>query len=251
MLPAHDFDGSRRPGDGLPTGTSRLTALVEVILCSGLPTQLVVVFVLTSLGMFSSRTPELTLSGVVALSLLDAALLVSLILYFLVRSGERPAEVFLGTRPSRPEVVLGFVLVPFTVLFAVGSLYTLREIWPWLRNVPDNPIEALIDTPASAAIFVVVAIVAGGVREELQRAFILRRFEHYLGGGWLGLGIFSVAFGLGHYIQGWDSVIATALLGAFWGAIFLLRGSVVSPMISHAGFNTAQILIALSASGTV
>ena len=249
MLPA-ETDDLVPTGTEPPAAQSRLTALVEVILCSGLPTQLLVVFLLGAIGLISRETTELTFVAVVALSLGDAALLVALILYFLHRHGERPSEFFLGGRPYRPEVVLGLLLIPLTVLLAVGTLFFLRAVWPWLQNVPDNPIEALIDTPASAALFVLVAIVAGGVREELQRAFVLRRFERYLGGGWLGLVIFSIAFGLGHYIQGWDSVVATAILGALWGAIFLLRRSIIAPMISHAGFNTAQILIAVTNAST-
>ena len=111
--------------------------------------------------------------------------------------------------------------------------------------------EALIQSPLDAFVFTVVAVVAGGLREELQRAFVLRRFEQHLGGGWLGLIVFSVAFGLGHYIQGWDAAIVTASLGAVWGAIYLMRRSVVSAMVSHAGFNVAEILIALFAAAAV
>ena len=245
MLPADPHEPSVVT-DEPPSLASRLTALAEVVLCSGLPTQLVVVFLLGATGIIPRQATTLTYSAVVVLSLADAALLVALILYFLHRHGERPREVFFGGRPYRPELVLGLLLIPLTVLLAVGSLYSLRAVWPWLQNVPENPIEALIDTPGRAAFFIVVAIVAGGVREELQRAFVLHRFDRHLGGAWLGLGIFSVAFGLGHYIQGWDSVVATAILGAVWGAIFLWRRSIVAPVISHAGFNTAQILIAVA-----
>ena len=34
----------------------------------------------------------------------------------------------------------------------------------------------------------------------------------------------------------------TALLGVVWGAVYLWRRSTVAPMVSHAGFNTAQII---------
>ena len=60
-------------------------------------------------------------------------------------------------------------------------------------------------------------MIAGGVREEIQRGFVLRRFEQYLGGGAIGLVVFSVLFGLGHLEQGRDVALATAVLGAFWG----------------------------------
>jgi membrane protease YdiL (CAAX protease family) len=39
-----------------------------------------------------------------------------------------------------------------------------------------------------------------------------------------------------------DAVIATALLGAFWGVVYLRRRSVVAPMVSHSGFDLLQVL---------
>ena len=77
---------------------------------------------------------------------------------------------------------------------------------PSLHNVETNPLEQLAATPGQAALFSLVAIIAGGLREELQRAFMLRRFEQYLGGATLGVWVLSVAFGLGHVMQGWDAV---------------------------------------------
>jgi membrane protease YdiL (CAAX protease family) len=63
-----------------------------------------------------------------------------------------------------------------------------------------------------------------------------------LGGGTVGIIVFSVLFGLGHIEQGYDVSVATAVLGAFWGVIYLRRRSVIGPMIGHAGFNLAQVL---------
>ena len=36
--------------------------------------------------------------------------------------------------------------------------------------------------------------------------------------------------------------LATAVLGAFWGALFLRRRSVAGPMVGHAGFNLLQVV---------
>jgi membrane protease YdiL (CAAX protease family) len=91
--------------------------------------------------------------------------------------------------------------------------------------------------------FVALVLIAGGVREELQRAFLLHRFEQRLGGGSVGIAITSAAFGLGHTVQGWDAAIVTALMGAFWGAVYLSRRSVVSTVTNHALFNVTQIAL--------
>jgi membrane protease YdiL (CAAX protease family) len=113
---------------------------------------------------------------------------------------------------------------------------------PELRNVPRNPFEAMLTTRVDAAIFAVVVMIAGGVREEVQRGFIVHRFGQYLGGGIYGVLFYSVFFGLGHYEQGYDAAIATAALGLLWGLTYLKRGSIIAPVVSHAGFNLAQIV---------
>jgi membrane protease YdiL (CAAX protease family) len=76
----------------------------------------------------------------------------------------------------------------------------------------------------------------------VQRGFIVHRFGQYLGGGLAGVLFYSVLFGLGHFEQGYDATLATAALGAIWGLVYLRRGSIVAPVVSHAGFNLAQIV---------
>jgi membrane protease YdiL (CAAX protease family) len=230
----------------------RLMAAIEVLLCSGFPTQLGLIFVFATVGLQpTDSTGELSLAYIVLLSLTDAAILIALIFHFLRIHDEQPARVLLGGRPVGREVRFGLLLIPLIVIGTLGALAAISAFAPWLRNVPDNPLEALIRSPLNVALFILVAVVAGGLREEIQRAFILRRFEQHLGGGWLGLALFSIAFGFGHQIQGWDAAIVTGLLGALWGALYLVRGSAVAAMISHAGFNLVEIFLALAAGASV
>ena len=234
-----------------PRWRQRLTALVEVALCSGYPTQLLLIGVLAVLGLAATdESGTLSLSYIFLLSMADTVLLLWLIFYFLRRNQEHPAEVFLGTRPRRRELRLGLVLTPVVLGAALGGVSLLHYLWPELRNVPENPFEALLGSPWNAAVFAVVAVVAGGVREELQRAFVLRRFERHLGGGAVGIVVFSLAFGLGHALQGWDAAVVTGLLGAAWGVVYLVRRSVVSTIVSHAGFNLIEIGLALAGVST-
>jgi membrane protease YdiL (CAAX protease family) len=129
-------------------------------------------------------------------------------------------------------------------------LLNIMRLWtPWLHNVETNPLEQLASTPGEAAALAAVAIIAGGVREELQRAFLLRRFELHLGGAVIGVALLGVGFGLGHIVQGWDAVFTTGLLGVFWSTIYLRRRSVIAPVVSHSGFNSLEILrVALTGS---
>lgn len=222
-------------------------AIGEVILCSGFPTQFAIAVLLSSAGLAAlAPNGDPSFAYVVALSLADAVILALLIVCLLHVRNETVGGLMLGVRPVRPEVMLGLILTPLILAAATGAILLIGAVAPALRNVPDNPFAAMLATPAQVALFALVAVVAGGLREELQRAFILRRFEQHLGGGWLGLVIFSTAFGLGHALQGWDTAIVTGLLGAGWGVLYLTRRSTVAAMVSHAGFNLSQIALALS-----
>ena len=138
--------------------------------------------------------------------------------------------------------MLGLVLVPVVFIVVVSLVAAVRWVAPWLHNVEVSPLEAFMRTPLDAAIFAVVVVLAGGVREELQRGFILHRFGQRLGGMWVGNLIFGLAFGLGHLDQGWDVAVVIGLLGLAWGALYIHRGSVVASMANHAGFNGVQVL---------
>ncbi len=225
------------------TISDRLWAFAEVVLCSSFPTQLLIMLVMSQAGWAPLDDKGQLSSGYVfRLALADSVLLTGLIILLLVLHGEKPRRIFLGTRRVLSEALIGLWLIPLVVGLMMTLMLTLSRVVPWLRNVPRNPLEALIDSGAEAGLFALVAIVAGGVREEIQRAFILHRFEQYLGGVWVGLVVFSLVFGLGHAIQGWDAAIATAVLGAFWGFVYIVRRSVVAPVVSHSGFNTLEIV---------
>lgn len=220
---------------------------IEILMCSGYPTQLLVGQMLV----FAGIPPQLadgTLSGtfVLALSLADAVLLISLIVVFLIRRGERPLAVFFGGRAIGREAAVGMVSLPFVLAIVVALTISIRRVLPSLHNVPENPLEALAGRGLNIWLFLLVVIVAGGVREELQRAFLLHRFRGDLGQPWMGLLITSMAFGMGHTLQGLDAAIITGILGAIWGAIYLKRDSAMASIVSHSLFNSAELLRVLT-----
>jgi len=232
----------------------RLTAVIEILLCSSVPTQLAIGALLALAGIAShDAAGHLTLTYVLALSLIDTAVLITLMVVLLHAHGETAKGTWVASsrdalrgaglgRFAGREALIGLATVPFVFFFVGILLNTIRLFAPALHNVPANPLEQLAGTPREAALFSLVAILAGGVREELQRAFMLRRFEQYLGGVNVGIWVISIAFGLGHVMQGWDAVITTGTLGAFWAWMYVKRRSSVGPVVSHAGFNSLEIL---------
>ena len=152
-------------------------------------------------------------------------------------------DLWLGSRPVWSEAMRGLTLVPAVLVIAIGVVAILRIFVPSLHNVATNPFETLArGGVVDAALLGAVAVIAGGFREELQRAFLLDRFERHLGGTACGVIVTSVGFGLGHALQGWDVAVATAALGAFWAVLYVRRRSAVAPLVSHAGFNSLEIL---------
>ncbi|HVZ19470.1 MAG TPA: CPBP family intramembrane glutamic endopeptidase [Vicinamibacterales bacterium] len=222
---------------------ARIVAFFEVLLCSDYPTQLAVGATLAAFGV-RPMTPSgaLSLHYVVALSLIDTVLLLALVVLFLRTHGERVSEVLLGSRPVLREAEIGLPLTIGALVLAVAVVAVVRTVAPSLHNLPQNPLQGLVHGPRDFLLFGVVVVVAGGVREEIQRAFILHRFEVWLGGPVAGLIISSVAFGLGHRLQGNDVAVATGTLGLYWGWTYLRRRSCVAPMVSHAGFNVIELL---------
>jgi membrane protease YdiL (CAAX protease family) len=221
----------------------RAAAALEVILCSGFPTQILIITVLSLSGM-KVRLPDGRLSPpfIFTLTLLDTFLLVGLVIFFFRAHRESVRDQLFGRGPQWRELLLGVALIPASFFIIIFVLVLVQLVIPGLRNVTHNPLQDLAQNRWDAAMFAFVVMIAGGVREEIQRGFVLRRFEQYLGGGVAGLVIFSALFGLGHLEQGRDVALATGVLGAFWGSIFLRRRSIAGPMVGHAGFNLAQVL---------
>jgi membrane protease YdiL (CAAX protease family) len=240
----HPFDQSHQPSavSHDPPLAGRILAIIEVIICSDFLTQLAIAGTLGALGYTPYVQGRLRVSYVVALSLGDAVLLVGLILLMLYAHGERPRDVLFGRRSLLGEAALGVPLILTALAIAVGVLLTIQRVAPSLHTVQNNPLQDLLRSPRDAWLFALVVVAAGGVREEIQRAFLLHRFEVWLGGPTVGVVVTSAAFGAGHMLQGIDAAVTTGLLGAFWGIIYLRRRSCAAPIVSHAGFDLVQIL---------
>ena len=221
----------------------RFEALVEIGLCSGMPTQLAIGQLLRAAG-WSPLNPDggLSLSFILGLAAIDTVVLITLMALLTWAHGDSITRLCLGDRPIGRELMLGFLLIPVVFVLVVVLLSTLRAIAPGLHNVQINPLEQLASTPGAAIAFGFVAVVAGGIREELQRVFLLHRFEQHLGGTMVGVVVLSIGFGLGHALQGWDAVIGTGVLGFFWAMLYVRRRSVLAPMVSHSGFNALEVL---------
>ena len=100
--------------------------------------------------------------------------------------------------------------------------------------------------PRNLAAWLPIGIFGGGFVEELQRVFIVTRFEKRFGRPGLVLGIVlsSAMFGWGHLYQGVGTAIGTGLAGAVYALLYLRRRSALEPMAAHACADVLAVLAA-------
>ena len=219
----------------------RLLSLVEILLTLGLLTDALSGALLLPFPSLSN--PLSSVSALAALTLLSSLLLVLLMALLTHLRGESLRSLCLGHGISlRREILLGLGLVPviFLVSFLIKS--ATRHAFPGLYSGERNVLEELMRSPLDLGLFLAVALIAGGFREELQRAFIIRRFEAGWGPAWLGAMLFGLFFGFGHLVQGKDEAIIAGVFGLLWGAIYVTRRNIVAMSVSHGLYDALELI---------
>lgn len=165
------------------------------------------------------------------ISILGDGALVSLILYFLWRNGERRRRI--GWRFAHPvrEALLGCVLfVPFyfvmlwlaRLLVSVG-LYAPKSPPSWL----------LPHGVAQTALAVVLVTVVAVCEETIFRGYLILRLKAATRSTAAAVLISSVIFSLGHAYEGTVGVVVVGLMGVVLALVYLWRSSLVASMTIH------------------
>lgn len=81
----------------------------------------------------------------------------------------------------------------------------------------------------------IIALSAGITEEIVYRGLLLYGLNYIFpnGSSWILILIGSMMFGLAHTYQGWQGVLKTALLGAFFSALYLSTDSLLPGMLLH------------------
>ncbi len=218
----------------------KIQALLEVLLLSGLFSSMVaaVPFTLTS-HRGSSLLHDARL--VACFLILEASITLVLLAVVMKLHGESLRDFGLRWKEFRTNCLIGLAVVP--VLFMINLLIAeiFRVFFP-NQYSEHNPLVELIRTRQDLLLFILSGLYAGGIKEELQRAFILTRFKTHLGGAITGLILWSLVFGAGHYLQGMQGVAAATAFGMLFGIIYLARGNLIPPMVAHGLYDTAALL---------
>ena len=227
------------PAKGI-TWVDRAQALFEVLLLAGIVSSLIATLPFM-LGPAGRKNPMADVRGLFAYLLLEAAITFVLLFLVMRAHGETLKEMGLSWERWRAHALLGLAIVPilFVVNYIVYIVF-LAFLPGYVRET--NPLTEIIRTPQDLMLFITAALIAGGIKEEMQRAFILRRFQACLGGARLGLFLWSASFGMGHYVQGPQAVVAAGTFGLLFGIVYLARRNLVTPMVTHGAYDTIALL---------
>jgi membrane protease YdiL (CAAX protease family) len=219
----------------------RLQAFIEVLLLSGLISSYLAALIFSA---FHEKRVDLLAMDATTVSvfiLLEAAFTLLILVVILKSHRETIGSLGLQWERWKFYLLLGLGLVPLFFLINALVAFVFRAYLP-NYYVEQNPLTEIIQTPQQLTIFIISALFAGGIKEELQRAFILTRFRRYLGGAWLGLVLWSIAFGAAHYVQGVQGITLAALYGFIFGIVYLLSGSLIAPIVAHGAYDTLALL---------
>ena len=157
--------------------------------------------------------------------------------YLLLRlGGERFGDLGLTSR-GWPRA-LGSGLLAGLAMF-VGLNVVLESVLGSLLPRPPaagTSIASFFRQPGNLLVWLPIGVFGGGVVEELQRIFIITRFEKWLGrtGLVLGVTLSSAMFGLGHLYKGPGTALSTAVSGVVFSLLYLRRRSALVPITAHA-----------------
>jgi membrane protease YdiL (CAAX protease family) len=101
----------------------------------------------------------------------------------------------------------------------------------------------LPSTHRERVLFAMTAATAGICEELLCRGFVFWYLGHFMN-PWLSLPVASAAFGLAHAYQGGKGIVRTGIVGAIFGALFVLTHSLLYPIIGHITIDMAALGIA-------
>jgi membrane protease YdiL (CAAX protease family) len=174
-----------------------------------------------------------------------AAVVLALVWALLRAGGERLVDLGLDVRAVRLALLRGLLL-------AVGIFLLMNVVGSALRSVLGGntgtapAVVALFRDPREAPCWVFAAVIGGGFTEELQRAFVLTRFERAFGktGLVVALLIDSACFGVGHLYQGYSGAVSAGVTGFLFGLVFLRRRRVADAMVAHAGYDLIGVAAA-------
>jgi membrane protease YdiL (CAAX protease family) len=142
--------------------------------------------------------------------------------------------------PSWPSFLWGVLA---TLPLLVALIWILNRPFGRLRRLVDFVVGELGPTLASRSV-AELALLAGlaGLGEELLFRGVVQAGLARLAPNSLALLSASVLFGLAHFATSTYAVVA-GLMGLYLGGLFLLQGSLLAPVVTHALYDLVALLL--------
>jgi membrane protease YdiL (CAAX protease family) len=142
-----------------------------------------------------------------------------------------------------PEFQQGMLVLLLTIIFVIGYAYdTISSVLDpeAYQKLSQEWKENLTIIPANLRElrgFFWVGITAGICEEVLYRGFLINYLAFALEPNRFGLlmavSLPAMVFGISHLYQGWEAVFKIVLLSLVFGALFVLTGSLLLPVVLH------------------
>ncbi len=194
-------------------------------------------------GLGEAATPQ-SVRGLALGAAVKTGVVVAVVVGLLHLGGERLADLGFSRMALRLALRRGLVLA--IALFLVFEVEVAGVGVPPLTAPTSSKLASLFRDPREAPFWVFAAVVGGGFTEELERAFVLTRFERWFGTAGLVLAVLteSAGFGASHTYQGTGAAVSIGIFGLLLSLVFLRRRLVADAMIAHAGFDLIGIALA-------
>jgi membrane protease YdiL (CAAX protease family) len=175
------------------------------------------------------------------------------LILLLLRAGQESLRT-LGFLPRRlgPAIARGVAYgAGVFIVLNVGLSSILASMMPADDAGVAGSLTAFFRDPAHLLVWIPVGVIAGGVVEEVERAFVLTRFERWAGkpGLYAGLVLSSVMFGVAHLYQSRSSALSAAVSGLVFGLIYLRKRSGVEAAACHAFADVLGVVVATMLAG--
>ncbi len=192
--------------------------------------------------LISAENPLHSSGSVFAFQMIDSIITLAVIAWLLRLNGPGWRTIGWRSKGTAHGIVAGIAALPLLFGTALLTVSAVSRLFPELAS-DSNPLLELIQTGQDVVFFSASSLLAGGFKEEIQRAFIVERFENGWGGVWVGLVAWSLLFGLLHLAQGPDRAIAASFLGLIFGLLYLWRRHLAAPICAHSLYDWAVVLL--------
>jgi membrane protease YdiL (CAAX protease family) len=227
--------------------TPCVTARVDVGNSRGEQLREVLVFlflIAPSMGLsfFAIRQGSISFRLTAAATILRDLGLVSLIVFFLWRNRERLERIGWTFTNGWRDAVLGAVLfVP--MYFGTGSLEQILKAAGFSAPATPTPRSLTAGSATEFLLAGVLVIVVAIAEEIIFRGYLILRLQAVTGSNLAAAILSSIIFSLGHGYEGTAGVMTIGFMGLFFALVYLLRRSLVAPIVMHFLQDFAGIVI--------